>query len=249
GDAKAITTQSGIAYDGLTIPPTLSPLPKVVERETEATKDKVQATRLESCNALADLGASINLMHLSVWKKLCLSDLTSTRITLELATSTSKHPHKHGNESINMINFIDITCEDRLPKVLKFKKSNHPSSGSTTPLFDSSPSLTPFETSDSLLEEEIEFLMHQDPSTESNIETINPILEKFTNEPSLDYLPPPGDDDDDLFDLKSDNNEWKKLLYGYCYKDIDYEKDKNKDSKMKSLVIEAHIVKSNDLLP
>nr|GEY44603.1 reverse transcriptase domain-containing protein [Tanacetum cinerariifolium] len=32
------------------------------------------------------------------------------------ADSTPKHPHKHGNESINMINFIDITCEDHFPK-------------------------------------------------------------------------------------------------------------------------------------
>nr|GFB55058.1 hypothetical protein [Tanacetum cinerariifolium] len=90
------------------------------------------------------------------------------------------------------------------------------------------------------------------PSTESNIETIDPILKKFTNEPSLNYLPPPGDnddEDDDLFDLKSDNDEWKKILYGDCYKDINSEKDKNKDSNMKSLVVEAHIVKSNDLLP
>ncbi|GJX42726.1 hypothetical protein Tco_0257716 [Tanacetum coccineum] len=36
GDVKAITTQSGVAYDGPTIPPTPSPLPKEVERETEA---------------------------------------------------------------------------------------------------------------------------------------------------------------------------------------------------------------------
>ncbi|GJU22655.1 hypothetical protein Tco_1155997, partial [Tanacetum coccineum] len=49
------------------------------------------------------------------------------------ADSTSKHPNKHGNESINMINFIDITCEDHFPKVLKLKKSNHPSSGNPTP--------------------------------------------------------------------------------------------------------------------
>nr|GEY71932.1 reverse transcriptase domain-containing protein [Tanacetum cinerariifolium] len=41
GDVKAITTQSGVAYVGPTIPPTPSPLPKEVERETEATKDKV----------------------------------------------------------------------------------------------------------------------------------------------------------------------------------------------------------------
>ncbi|GJV38823.1 hypothetical protein Tco_1417263 [Tanacetum coccineum] len=48
GDVKAITTRSGVAYDGPTIPPTPSPLPKEVERETEATKDKVQTTSSES---------------------------------------------------------------------------------------------------------------------------------------------------------------------------------------------------------
>ncbi|GKF54920.1 hypothetical protein Tco_0165260, partial [Tanacetum coccineum] len=40
GDVKAITTRSGVAYDGPTIPPTPSPLPKEVKCETEATKDK-----------------------------------------------------------------------------------------------------------------------------------------------------------------------------------------------------------------
>nr|GFA85072.1 hypothetical protein [Tanacetum cinerariifolium] len=73
---------------------------------------------------------------------------------------------------------------------------------------------------------EIEYLLNQDPSTVSNIETIDLILEKFIDEPALDYLPPLGDDDDDdddLFDLKSDNDEWKKLLYSDCYKGIDFE--------------------------
>ncbi|GKD94253.1 reverse transcriptase domain-containing protein [Tanacetum coccineum] len=42
--------------------------------------------RLESCMALADLGASINLMLLSVWKTLSLPKLSTTRMTLELAT-------------------------------------------------------------------------------------------------------------------------------------------------------------------
>nr|GFA07008.1 reverse transcriptase domain-containing protein [Tanacetum cinerariifolium] len=37
------------------------------------------------CKALADLGASINLMPLSVWKKLGLPELISTRMTFELA--------------------------------------------------------------------------------------------------------------------------------------------------------------------
>ncbi|GJS70592.1 reverse transcriptase domain-containing protein [Tanacetum coccineum] len=40
---------------------------------------------LDECLALADLGASINLMPLSVWKKLSLPELTPTGMTLELA--------------------------------------------------------------------------------------------------------------------------------------------------------------------
>ncbi|GJT45381.1 reverse transcriptase domain-containing protein [Tanacetum coccineum] len=86
GDVKAITTQSGVAYDGPMIPHTPPPLLKEVERETEATKDK-----LDECLALADLGASINLMPLSVWKQLSLPELTSTRMTLELADRSTVH--------------------------------------------------------------------------------------------------------------------------------------------------------------
>ncbi|GJT06805.1 reverse transcriptase domain-containing protein [Tanacetum coccineum] len=244
--------------------------PREVEREPEVTGDKnylavllkklpeklgdpgkflipCDFPKLVECLALADLGASINLMPLSVWKKLSLPELTPTHMTLELVNrsvaypigvaddvfvklgkalidvhgeelilrdgdeklifhvdNTSKHPHKHGNESINMINFIDITCEDRFFEVLKFKKSNHPSSGSTNPLFDSFPSLTPFETSDSLLEEFADELALQ-PSIESSpkydIEIIDPILERFTDKPAHIYSPLPGNDDNDNDDL------------------------------------------------
>ncbi|GJR72415.1 reverse transcriptase domain-containing protein [Tanacetum coccineum] len=48
GDMKAITTQSGVTYNGPTIPPTPSPLPKEVEHKTEATKDEVQTTSSQS---------------------------------------------------------------------------------------------------------------------------------------------------------------------------------------------------------
>ncbi|GKD83081.1 reverse transcriptase domain-containing protein [Tanacetum coccineum] len=173
GDVNAITTRSGVSYDGPTIPPTPSPLPKEVERETEATKDKVQNTSLEStahvqpsvvqdpilepvvalkpsipypsrannlrnnkeklfdlaktpvnencsavilkkfleklrdpgnflipcdfpelveCLALADLGTSINLMPLSIWKKLSLPKLTPTQMILELADRSTTSP-------------------------------------------------------------------------------------------------------------------------------------------------------------
>ncbi|GKD87851.1 hypothetical protein Tco_1359005, partial [Tanacetum coccineum] len=43
-DLKGITTQSGVAYQGPTIPTTSSSLPKVVERETEVTKDTMLPT-------------------------------------------------------------------------------------------------------------------------------------------------------------------------------------------------------------
>nr|GFA24675.1 reverse transcriptase domain-containing protein [Tanacetum cinerariifolium] len=47
-DMKGITTRSGTAYQGPTIPTTTSSLPPVVERETEVTKDTVHPTNNES---------------------------------------------------------------------------------------------------------------------------------------------------------------------------------------------------------
>ncbi|GJS68332.1 reverse transcriptase domain-containing protein [Tanacetum coccineum] len=47
---------------------------------------------MDECLALADLGASINLMPLSIWKELNLSDLTKTRMILELADRTISIP-------------------------------------------------------------------------------------------------------------------------------------------------------------
>ncbi|GKF20020.1 hypothetical protein Tco_0068658, partial [Tanacetum coccineum] len=41
GELKAITTRSGVSYEGPPIPPQSSSLPKVVEREPEVTKDTV----------------------------------------------------------------------------------------------------------------------------------------------------------------------------------------------------------------
>ncbi|GJT43319.1 reverse transcriptase domain-containing protein [Tanacetum coccineum] len=47
---------------------------------------------MDECLALADLGASINLMPLSVWKKLSLQELTPTCMTLELADRSISQP-------------------------------------------------------------------------------------------------------------------------------------------------------------
>ncbi|GKC73003.1 reverse transcriptase domain-containing protein, partial [Tanacetum coccineum] len=47
---------------------------------------------INTCNALADLGASINLMPYSVWKNLSLPELTPTYMTLELADHSISEP-------------------------------------------------------------------------------------------------------------------------------------------------------------
>ncbi|GKC28048.1 reverse transcriptase domain-containing protein, partial [Tanacetum coccineum] len=47
---------------------------------------------MNECLALADLGASINLMTLSIWKELSLPALTKTRMILELADRTISTP-------------------------------------------------------------------------------------------------------------------------------------------------------------
>nr|GEZ35311.1 reverse transcriptase domain-containing protein [Tanacetum cinerariifolium] len=47
---------------------------------------------MDVCHALADLGASINLMPLSIWKNLSLPKLTPTRMTLELADRSITRP-------------------------------------------------------------------------------------------------------------------------------------------------------------
>ncbi|GKA13451.1 reverse transcriptase domain-containing protein [Tanacetum coccineum] len=110
GDLKAITTRSGISYDGPLIPPPFYSLPKVVKREPEVTKDMVLPSTeniqplvvqiqapidepvLDECLALADLGASINLMPLSIWKNLSLPELTPTQMILELANRSTTSP-------------------------------------------------------------------------------------------------------------------------------------------------------------
>ncbi|GJV27180.1 reverse transcriptase domain-containing protein [Tanacetum coccineum] len=47
---------------------------------------------IAECLALADLGASINLMPLSIWKKLSLPELTPTQMILELADQSTTRP-------------------------------------------------------------------------------------------------------------------------------------------------------------
>nr|GEU51725.1 reverse transcriptase domain-containing protein [Tanacetum cinerariifolium] len=108
GELKAITTRSGLVLNGPSkmLKSLHSNKEKLLELENTPLNEKCSAVILKKlpeklgdprkfiimcgfsdlkCKAIADLGASINLMPLSVWKKLGLPELISTRMTLELA--------------------------------------------------------------------------------------------------------------------------------------------------------------------
>ncbi|GJU77479.1 reverse transcriptase domain-containing protein [Tanacetum coccineum] len=79
------------------------------------------------CLDLADLGASINLMPLSVWKKLFLPDLTSTRMTLELADRTITRPKGVAEDVFVKVGkfhyladfvVVDFDADPRVPLIL-----------------------------------------------------------------------------------------------------------------------------------
>nr|GEV41736.1 DNA-directed DNA polymerase [Tanacetum cinerariifolium] len=119
-DLKGITTRSGVAYQGPTIP----------------TLSKVVKQGMDECLALADLGASINLMPLSVWKELALPELTPTCMTLELADRSVSKPidiAKDVSVKVGMFHFpadfvvVDFKPDPRVPLILGrcFLKTGH----------------------------------------------------------------------------------------------------------------------------
>ncbi|GJR87856.1 reverse transcriptase domain-containing protein [Tanacetum coccineum] len=79
------------------------------------------------CHALADLGASINLMPLSIWKKLSLPELTPTRMTLELADRSITRPKGVAEDvfvKVGKFHFptdfvvVDFDADPRVPLIL-----------------------------------------------------------------------------------------------------------------------------------
>ncbi|GJR11160.1 reverse transcriptase domain-containing protein [Tanacetum coccineum] len=379
GVLKAITTRSGISYDGPPIPPPLSPFPKVVKREPEVTKDTVQPStkniqppviqiqapidepvvapkpkpsipylsrankqklrekddnlaskfveifrelhfelsfsdallhmpkfasmfksllnnkeklfdlakttvnencsavilkkfleklgdpgkflipcdfpELVECLALADLGASINLMPISIWKKLSLFELTPTQMILELADRSTTSPSGIAEDvfvkvgkysyydvvSINRIDVIDVACEEYAQEVLRFSDSftsGNPTSSLEHILSTSSLSLTPFEEGDFILEE-IEACLTND-SIPSGIDDDNfdpegdlLLLEKLLNGDPSSPLPPKELHVEELKIMKSSINNPPELELKDLPSHLDHKILMEDDSKPK----------------
>ncbi|GJZ48847.1 reverse transcriptase domain-containing protein [Tanacetum coccineum] len=82
---------------------------------------------MEICYALADLGASINLMPLSIWKKLSLPELPPTRMNLELADQSITYPKGLAEDiyvKVGKFHFpadfvvVNIEADPRVPLIL-----------------------------------------------------------------------------------------------------------------------------------
>ncbi|GKA57522.1 reverse transcriptase domain-containing protein [Tanacetum coccineum] len=82
---------------------------------------------MDECLALADLGASINLMPLSVWKRLSLPELTPTCMTLELADRSITKPIGIAEDvsvKVGVFHFpadfvvVDFDADPRVPLIL-----------------------------------------------------------------------------------------------------------------------------------
>nr|GEX68320.1 reverse transcriptase domain-containing protein [Tanacetum cinerariifolium] len=78
-------------------------------------------TGLDNCLALADLGASINLMPLSIWKKLRLPTPNDTKMVLEL--TISKPTGVAENVFVKNQQSLTIQCSD-IPSVKKIEQIN-----------------------------------------------------------------------------------------------------------------------------
>ncbi|GJW33536.1 reverse transcriptase domain-containing protein [Tanacetum coccineum] len=152
GDLKAITTRSGVGYDGPPIPPLFSSLPKVVERESDGD------IRVSVATSTHTLPASGGKFHFPA-DFIVVDYIVDPRVPLILGRpflrTTRTLIDVYGEELTLHVDDEVITFK-YAQEVLGF--SNISKSGNPTPSLDpilstSFPSLTPFEGGDFILEE------------------------------------------------------------------------------------------------
>ncbi|GJU09458.1 reverse transcriptase domain-containing protein [Tanacetum coccineum] len=161
---------------------------------------------MDVCYALADLGASINLMPLSIWKKLSLPELTPTRMTLELADRSITYPKGLAEDvfvKVGSFHFptdfvvVDFEADPRVPLILgrSFLRTGRA-------LIDV------YEGELILRDGNEQIIFHVNGTTKHPQKHVNESIKmvndtckdsfkKFTDEPALVCLPPSEDDNDE----------------------------------------------------
>nr|GEX77156.1 reverse transcriptase domain-containing protein [Tanacetum cinerariifolium] len=210
--SSAITTRSGVSYDGPQILPPPSFLPKVVENEPEATTDTVHPTNNKSTKDVQPQVVQSKSVN-SLISEPVISPVSAPRPNLRPSIpylsrmqdqklrdkANDQHFANYSDMTAKRIDVIDMACEEYSQKVFGF--SDVIASGNPTPYYDpifstTSPTLTPFGNSDFLLEEVDAFLAIEDDPTSPEVDQsyLNPkgnilLLKSFLkDDPSL---PPP----------------------------------------------------------
>ncbi|GJS27179.1 reverse transcriptase domain-containing protein, partial [Tanacetum coccineum] len=157
---------------------------------------------MDVCHALADLGASINLMPLSIWKKLSLPELTPTRMTLELADRSITHPKGLAEDIfVKVGNFhfptdfvvVDFKADPRVPLILG--RSFLRTSRALIDVYEGELVLRDGN-------EQITFHVngtskHPQKHVNESIKMVNGTCKRFPDEPTQVCPPPPEDANDD----------------------------------------------------
>nr|GEX54351.1 hypothetical protein [Tanacetum cinerariifolium] len=211
GELKAITTRIGLVLDGPTV---LTPPPFINQEEDEHVKETLTDPNLSEytikvppppvqkykppsqselkCKALADLGASINLMPLSVWKMLAnfvIVDYESDpRVPLILG-----RPFLRTARALFDVHGEEMILRDEGGNALPEKLLDVDSTEDLYP---------PLHDIDSSLKDSID----QNNLANPVDNFVDSMPEMFTDEHALDYSPPLIFDeyDDDLFEVESD---------------------------------------------
>ncbi|GKE17023.1 reverse transcriptase domain-containing protein, partial [Tanacetum coccineum] len=161
---------------------------------------------MDVCHALADLGASINLMPLSIWKKLSLPELTPTRMTLELADRSITHPKGVAEDvfvKVGSFHFptdfvvVDFEADPRVPLILgrSFLRTGR----ALIDVYEGELILR--DGNEQIIFHVNGMTKHPQKHVNESIKMVNDTckdsFKKFTDEPALVCLPPSEDDNDE----------------------------------------------------
>nr|GEU43498.1 reverse transcriptase domain-containing protein [Tanacetum cinerariifolium] len=202
------------------------------------------------CKALVNLGASFNLMPLSVWKKLGLHELISTRMTLELADRVICTPAGIARDVFVPVGKFTFPADF---VIVDYKSDPRPSDN---PTFFSHPILTSPKVIDDVFNPEGGNVLSKKLLDHNSTEDLHPphnvnplsgsttsyspnhLLEEFADELALITFPPRNDDLS--FDIESDLKKIEYLLHHDPIKDI--------DSILKDSIDQSNIADLNDNL-
>nr|GEW72870.1 reverse transcriptase domain-containing protein [Tanacetum cinerariifolium] len=118
---KAITTRSGVSYNGPQIPPPPSFLPKVVENELEATKDTVTPHNSESTEDVQPLVIQTKTLEIQISKSVFEPVITLVSAPKPNPKSSIPYPSRKNRSISRQISI----AKDVYVKVRKFHFSAH----------------------------------------------------------------------------------------------------------------------------